>query len=116
MDDFCYQRQGLKCPWAKILEQQKFSEIVEVAFVSDCKHGAETFQIHVFGSHVVTCREFQVTRCLQRTLRTFVGDLEQSGLYRLRLRIDEIHDRALVLARSEEHTSELQSQSNLVCR
>src|SRR2546430_12686101 len=31
-------------------------------------------------------------------------------------RIDRALDRQLDLARSEEHTSELQSQSNLVCR
>src|SRR2546430_16356782 len=30
--------------------------------------------------------------------------------------LDEAHSRLLTVARSEEHTSELQSQSNLVCR
>src|SRR2546430_13410837 len=29
---------------------------------------------------------------------------------------DSLEERAIILARSEEHTSELQSQSNLVCR
>src|SRR5688572_32690092 len=75
MDDFGDERKRLQSAWAEILEQQKFSELMQIAFIRDGEHCAETFQVEVPRANVVMIRH-----------------------------------------RSEEHTSELQSQSNLVCR
>src|SRR5688572_32349987 len=47
--------------------------------------------------------------------RSLIGDLDRA-LLEHRQFLDHAHERDHDLGRSEEHTSELQSQSNLVCR
>src|SRR5690606_39811020 len=47
---------------------------------------------------------------------TAVGPRERAGLLRHHRELSVEAERSLTIARSEEHTSELQSRENLVCR
>src|SRR2546427_5514293 len=53
--------------------------------------------------------------CLEHHLPRFVAGRNAPAVRADEL-IDDVQAKAQALARSEEHTSELQSQSNLVCR
>src|SRR5690242_9798988 len=98
MYDFRYKRERLKRTRTELLEQQQFGEVVQVAFIRDCEHGAESFQIDVFLAHVVVRRQLKMTRGLQGRFGPLVCELEQRALCASSLRIDKVHDRALMLA------------------
>src|SRR6185437_7876712 len=101
MNNVSNQGERLQCAWAEFLEQQEFGKAMKVAFISDCQNGAKAFQIYIFRMHRVMARHCQVTkfrRLAKGFLRMFANDVEHRALRRLRLGIDEIHDRALMFA------------------
>ncbi len=88
VDNFGNQGKRLKRARPEILQQQKFGEVMQIAFIGDGEHGAETLQIDIRGANLVMARHAQVTRGVQSCLRIFASDVEQRGLRRFRLSID----------------------------
>src|SRR5256886_4054805 len=81
--------------------------------------GVQTCALPIYARRVRCARYFPFLRVLGNDASADVFPDRDLGWERARLRRDEIfslHHGGLVADRSEEHTSELQSQSNLVCR
>ncbi len=71
---------------------------MEIAFVRDCEHRAESFEINVLRFYLVMRGQTQMAGRTQHFLRIFARNLKHRGLGRPSLSIDQVHDRALVLA------------------
>src|SRR5258706_3358227 len=97
MDDFGDQRERLKGARTELLQKQQFSEIAQIAFISNREHGAKTFQVDISRADIMISGHTQVTRRIQSRLRFFASNVEKRSLRGLCLSIDEIHDHALIL-------------------
>src|SRR5678816_256110 len=88
----------LKRARAELFEQQELGEVMQPFFVSNREYRSESFQIDVLLANFMVCRQSQMSRGDDRLLWTIVCDLEERALGVIRSHVDEIHDRALVLA------------------
>ena len=62
MNNFRNQPQRLKGARPEFLQQQKFSEVMQVTFVSDGEHCAQSFQVNILRPDLVMYRHAQVTK------------------------------------------------------
>src|SRR5688572_6679821 len=97
MDYFRNERERLKRAWPKFLQKQQIGEVFEILFVRDCKYGSEAFQIDISRMDLVMRGHLQMPRFRKCFVRTFVGDFEHRGLSTSGIRVNQIHDRSLIL-------------------
>ena len=96
MDNLGDQGQELKRARPELFQKQKVGKAPQVAFVGEREHGAEAPEIDVFLAHVVMLRQTEMPCFLQSFFRIFARDFQECCLRRLGLKIDQIHDRALI--------------------
>src|SRR6185369_12584103 len=94
---FSDERQRLQRSRTKLLEEQQLGKVVQIFFIGDGEQGAETFQVDVSCLNFMVRRHAQVTCCLNCLFRVFVCNLEQCGLCTIGSRINQVHDRTLIL-------------------
>src|SRR6185436_9334796 len=95
---FRHQGERLQDAWAELFKEQQLGEVLQALVIRNGEHCTKSFQIDVFFAYVVMCRKSQVSSGDDRLFRTLVCDLEECVLGAIGLRVDEVHDLALVLA------------------
>src|SRR6266540_2033930 len=98
MHNLSNQRKRLQSARPKLFKKEQFGEVVKVALVGDREYRAKALQVYICWTHLVMRRHEQVTCGVQRLVRMFASDVEHRGLCRLRISINQIHNRTLVLA------------------
>src|SRR5690349_8289211 len=96
VNDLGYERERLQCSGAKFFEKKQRREVIKLAFVRNCEHGAEPLQVDVLRANIVSSRNDEPARLIYGCVGMLPRQLEQRVLRRLSCMIDEIHDHALV--------------------
>ena len=99
VDDLGYERQCLQGSRAQIFGEQERCKIAEVAFVTDCEHGAEAFEIDIFGAHVMMCgHDEEAAGFSKGRVRVLPRNGEQCILGGKRAAVGEVQDDAFIAA------------------